>query len=125
MHLTNFVESPLFTRVASASDLPITPGVYLLFNQDGHPIYVGMTDDLRRRMGEHDKETDNFWLRLYARYFVCVPTGTRELARVCEGAVFDAFVRQYCSKPLANHDIPPASRYNNPLLRGIAGITAN
>ena len=33
------------------------PGVYFIANANGQAIYIGQTDDLRRRMAEHQADT--------------------------------------------------------------------
>jgi predicted GIY-YIG superfamily endonuclease len=35
------------------ADLPTTPGIYRVFNQDGHLIYVGKAKNLRRRLSQY------------------------------------------------------------------------
>lgn len=39
---------------------PGVPGVYVFFSEDGHPVYIGQSENIGRRMGQHE---DKFWFR--------------------------------------------------------------
>ena len=39
---------------------PSLPGVYIFFSGDNHPVYVGQSDNIGRRLGQHDEK---FWFR--------------------------------------------------------------
>jgi len=41
-------------------EFPKEPGVYVLYDISDRPIYVGMSNDIRRRLRDH---TDKFWYR--------------------------------------------------------------
>ena len=41
-------------------ELPAEPGVYMLFSADEHPVYVGRSDNIKKRMQNHQEK---FWFR--------------------------------------------------------------
>jgi hypothetical protein len=54
------------TRTELAKRIPKnTPGIYA-FYQDGRPVYVGRTRDLRRRLGEHGRESSSHYSASFA-----------------------------------------------------------
>jgi len=44
----------------SMDDVPISAGVYVFYDRNDHPIYVGQTRNLRRRVKQHEEK---FWFK--------------------------------------------------------------
>lgn len=54
------------TRTELAGRIPRhTPGIYAFYH-DGKPVYVGRTRDLRRRLGEHGRESSSHYSASFA-----------------------------------------------------------
>ena len=106
----------LFSRFTSATleNVPETPGVYLLFAENGLLIYVGKTNDLKSRLEYHfsDRETNSL-IRLLAKKFLFQTTNTESEAETIEGLIYDNIIEFTGTSPIANIIAPPRSQFDS------------
>lgn len=88
------VTMPMETRMGARHKLlvPDTPGVYLLVNNDGEVVYVGMSNHLSRRAKQHRTKANrqvNYWDKQYFIYCECEdPHPSRTLEQL--------LIQKYC-----------------------------
>ena len=77
-----------YHKIALTEDLPTTPGVYIMRDAKGAPLYIGKAENLRRRTRDHFLQRQAFHARqaleLLTRIDV-VETGSEFAALVLEG----------------------------------------
>ena len=110
--LENYKQT-LGLEMGTLNDVPECPGVYLLFADNGEIIYVGKSNNLRKRLLEHFSSNEkNIHLRLHSKYFIWNATDSEFTAEEMEGKIFDAIVEDCGSAPIGNKNAPPKSKYS-------------
>lgn len=80
-----------------SSNLPAVGGVYGILNKDRTVIYVGRTDDLNRRIGEHRNDSRHCMHR-YAPVSIVFEPITSEKERIIRERMLIAEYNPPCNK---------------------------
>jgi hypothetical protein len=101
---------PVYDLSLGFQGIPLSPGVYLLYDNEGRFIYVGKASNLRHIVAAHFMPSeDNLRIRMFATATIYQVTSSVEDAESLEGSIFDQWVRKTGQYPFANRVAPPRS----------------
>ncbi len=114
----NFVVEKCGLPIRNITQVPVSPGYYLLFAENGDFIYVGKAKDLRNRLTDHfGLDEENERINGIAEYAIWIPTQTIAEAEEAEGHLYDIWVRNTGRHPAENKNKPPKSKLTEKEIR--------